>query len=264
MLVIANNLSFMNRDFMKAAKEGDGIAMSSMAEVLKKAGAEALDVNLSMDGDGDEKYMAAAVESVQKAGLPVFIDSRNPDAMSAALDVAKVPVALNYISAEPKRSARMREIAKLAAAHSADLVLYAMKRGTPADADERLAVISELMDMAGDAGVPNERLIIDPVILHLGGDVAGQRHAVAVRQTLQGLMELVDPPVRTTCWISNVSAGAPRELRPVINDTFLAMLAGLGLSSAFLDVFDRQTMRTVRLVRALNNEALYSPSDAEL
>ncbi len=264
MLVIANNLSFRNRDFIKAVKEGEGIIMSSMAEVLKKAGADALDINLSVDGDGDEKYMSAAVESVQKAGLPVYIDSRNPEAMRAGIEAARVPVTLNYVSADKQQTKPMGDIAKLAASHSADLVLYAMRRGTPADADERLAIISELMDMANDAGVTNERLIIDPVILHLGGGGAGQQHAVAVRQTLAGLMELVDPPVRTTCWISNVSAGAPKELRAAINDTFLAMLAGAGLSSVFLDVFDKQAMRTVRLIRALKDEALYCPADAEL
>ena len=87
----------------------------------------------------------------------------------------------------------------------------------------------------------------------LAGGV-GQEHAVAVQETLYELRELVEPPIRTSCWLSNISAGAPKELRPSINNTFLAMLSGLGLWSASLDVLNKETMRTVRLIRAINNK----------
>jgi cobalamin-dependent methionine synthase I len=242
---------------------GDKASISEMADKLKAAGSDMLNVNLSLDGDGDEKYMGAVVEAVQSAGLPLSIDSRNFRAHSAAIKAARVPVTLNYVSAEESRSNWTGEILKLAADHKTDLVLLALRKGTPADADERLAIISELMEKANSAGIPNERLIIDPVILHLGGGI-GQKHAVAVQQTLYGLRELVEPPVRTTCWLSNISAGASKELRPAINDAFLAMLAGLGLWSAYLDVLNRETMRTVRLIRALTDEAVYSLADAAL
>lgn len=263
MLVIANNLSFRNREFVKAARVGDKAAMAAMAESLKAAGADMINVSLSLDGDGDETYIRAAVESVQQAGLPLSVDSRNPKAVLAAIKAASVPVTVNHVSAEEARASAMDEILKVAAAQKADIVLYAMRKGTPADADERLAVVSDLLERAAVAGIPNERLIVDPVILHLGGGI-GQRHAVAVQETLYGLRELVEPPLRTTCWLSNVSAGAPRELRYAINDTYLAMLAGLGLWSAYLDVTNKETMRTVRLVRALKDEAVYSMADAAL
>ena len=263
MLVIANNLSFRNREFVKAAKEGDRLAMSTMAEVLKRVGADIINVNLSLDGEDDERYMAGAVGAVQKAGLPISIDSRNPRALMDGAAASAVPVIMNYVSAEPRMSKVMDEVLKAAVDKGADVVLYALREGTPKDADERLAIISELVERANAAGIPNGRLVVDPVILHLGGGI-GQRHAVAVQETLYGLRELVEPPIRTTCWLSNVSAGAPRELRAIINDTFLPMLAGLGLWSAYLDAMDKETMRTVRLIRALKDEALYSLSDAAL
>ena len=263
MLVIANNLSFKNKDFVKAAHAGDKTTMSMMAEVLKKAGADMININLSLDGDGDAKYMAAAVEAVGKAGLPLSVDSRDPAALEAAVGAASGKLILNYVSGQDSDRAAMDRILKLAADKKTDVVLYAMKKGTPADADERLSIISELMERANAAGVENGRIIIDPVILHLGGGI-GQEQAVAVQETLYELHELVDPPVRSTCWLANVSAGAPHDLRPVINGTFLAMLAGLGLWSVYMDVLNREMMRTVRLVRALKNEAVYSAIDANL
>jgi len=263
MLVISNNLSFRNRDFVKAAKEGDSMSMTARAEVLKKVGADMLNVNLSLDGDGDEKYLPVAVKAVSRAGLPVFIDSRNPEAVLASLEAVGGDATVNYLSADPAMSGAMAEILKASAGKGADLVIYPVKGGTPSDAEERLKNISDLMDSANDAGIPNDRLIIDPVIMHLGGGV-GQEHSVYVMLTMHGLLELVDPPVRTTCWISNASAGLPADKRGAINSTYLAMLAGVGLWSVFMDVHDRELMRTVRLIRDLKNEAVYSPTDAAL
>jgi cobalamin-dependent methionine synthase I len=91
----------------------------------------------------------------------------------------------------------------------------------------------------------------------------GQSYTKNLLELLPALSEAFDPPVRTTCWINNVSAGAPRRLRPVINNTFLAMLAGVGLSSAFVDVLDRETMRTIRLIKIIKDQAIYSDHDVE-
>jgi hypothetical protein len=41
------------------------------------------------------------------------------------------------------------------------------------------------------------------------------------------------------------------------------MLASAGLSSVFLDVLQRENMRTLRLLRIFNNEVVYSDSEVE-
>jgi 5-methyltetrahydrofolate corrinoid/iron sulfur protein methyltransferase len=75
---------------------------------------------------------------------------------------------------------------------------------------------------------------------------------------------MFDPMVKTTCGLSNISNGAPDELRAPINNVFVAMLAAAGMTSAIVDVLDMEMMRTVRLIKALSNQSLYSISDAEL
>ena len=183
MKVISQNLGFKNKDFLKAARNGDKATMSVMAEVMKKAGADILNISFSLDGDGDEKYMEQAVVAAQRAGLPLSIDSRNPKAQLAAVKAAEVPVIINYVCAEESRRKEMDEIIGIAADNKTDLVLYALRKGTPADADERLEIIQSLIEKANAAGIPSERLIVDPVILHIGGGI-GQEHAVAVQETL--------------------------------------------------------------------------------
>jgi hypothetical protein len=43
----------------------------------------------------------------------------------------------------------------------------------------------------------------------------------------------------------------------------LAMLAGAGLSSAFVDALGKETMRAVRLIRVFRNEVIYSDGEIE-
>ncbi len=262
MLAIANNLNFKNREFLSAVRTGNTDWIARQALALKAAGADMLAVSLSLDGDGDEKYMKTAVLGAREAGLTLSIDSRNPDAQEIAAEAAGSKIIINYLSADFRREKEMAEILGAAASANADLVIYPLRKGIPADADERLGIIEDLMEKANTAGIANDRLIIDLMVLHMAGNVRGQEQAVAVQETLYGLSELVEPPVRTTCWLSNISAGSARDLRPEINRTYLAMLAGLGLWSAYIDVLDKETMRTVRLVRAFKNESVYSQADA--
>ena len=159
MKVISQNLGFRNKDFLKAARNGDKATMSVMAEVMKKAGADILNISLSLDGDGDDKYMEAAVVAAQRAGLPLSIDSRNPKAQLAAVKAAAVPVTVNYVCAEASRAKEMEEILGIAAEHKADLVLYALRRGTPADADERLEKLSAGQKLLIRMGRDNSQVI---------------------------------------------------------------------------------------------------------
>ena len=59
-------------------------------------------------------------------------------------------------------------------------------------------------------------------------------------------------PVRTTGGLSNVSFGLPN--RPLLNRTFVAMCAGLGIDGAVLDVRNKQMMATIKAIEALRGE----------
>lgn len=137
---------------------------------------------------------------------------------------------------------------------------------TPGDASAEakaiLTAAAVLVGAANEAGIPNDRLLVDPGVIHVTSDL-GQRRAQVLLELLPALAEVFDPLLRTTCWIHNVSAGAPRRLRPVINSIFLAMLAGLGLSAAFVDVLNRDTMCTVRLIRIFKNQLIYADGEVE-
>jgi len=167
---------------------------------------------------------------------------------------------VNSFSAQPDK---MENILPLAAKYGCEIIGLTMGAAIPIDANERVALAYELVCAANEMGIPNEKIYIDPIILPVGVDV-GQQHAVAVQDVLKMLPEMFDPMVKTTCGLSNISNGAPDELRAPINNVFVAMLAAVGMTSAIVDVLDMDMMRTVRLIKALSNQSLYSISDAEL
>jgi cobalamin-dependent methionine synthase I len=101
-----------------------------------------------------------------------------------------------------------------------------------------------LVGAVNGAGIPNKRITLDPGIFHITVE-QGQRHLVDVVELLRAVPETFEPAVDVTCWLGNSSAGAPARLRPLIETTLLGMLAGVGLSSVFLNVLRKENIPSV-------------------
>jgi len=276
MLVIANNITTRNRKVTEALKlrPAESISQKAADRIQKQridllrelandcveAGADILDINLQQRLDEPE-IMKLAVETVQEAvKCQLCLSSNRADTLEAGLRACKHPPIVNYISLDKEK---LEEILPLITRYNAEVILSVTGPTALNSTEDILKSAAILVSAANESGISNKRIIIDPGVLHVTSDV-GQRHTRTLLELLPALSEIFDPPIRTTSWINNVSAGAPRRLRPVINNTFLAMLAGVGLSSAFVDALHRETMRTVRLIRILRDDAIYSDRDIEL
>lgn len=275
MIAIASNITTRSRKIAEALKPrpAEFVSQKSAQRIKKErtqllqslvrqcvtAGADILDINLQQRYDRPE-VMELVVGTVQEiASCQLCLSSNSADALQAGLRACKRPPIVNYISLDEKR---LEETLPLAAQYSADVILLIADPLAPSSVEDILKSVAVLVGAANESGISNDRITVDPGVLHITSE-AGQRHTKTLSKLLPALAEAFDPPVRTTCWINNVSAGAPRRLRPAINNTFLAMLAGLGLSSAFVDVLSKETMRTIRLIKILKNEAIYSDRDVE-
>lgn len=265
MLVIAENINVMINKIGAAMKNKEKEPIQDLAKKCEAAGADVLDLNLGPARKGGAETMEFVVEAVAEvSGLQQCLDTTNEEAMEAGLQKCdelglKKPI-INSFSAQPDK---MENILPLAAKYDCEIIGLTMGQAIPIDADERIALAYEVVCAANEQGIPNEKIFVDPIILPVGVDV-GQQHAVAVQEVIKMIQDMFDPPVQTTCGLSNISNGAPDELRPAINNVYLSMLAAVGMSSAIIDVLDSEMMRTIRLIKALNNKSLYSVSDAEL
>ncbi|MBI2906846.1 MAG: dihydropteroate synthase [Chloroflexi bacterium] len=270
MLVLANNITSRNGKInqtlrrLKAsgwkADKASAAVFQNLARQCVEAGADVLDVNIQQHNYRPEA-MAFAVRAIQEVtSRQLCLSSDNAEALAAGLKACKQPPIVNYVSID---AAKLAETLPLAAKYNAEVVLLLTDPTIPDDAQEMLRRAAALLGATNEKGIPNSRLFIDPGLFHITSDI-GVRHFVNVIEFLRALPEAFDPPVRSVCWIGNISAGVPSRLRPALDSAALAMLSGVGLASASLDVLRRENRRMVRLVKILKNEAIYADRDIEL
>jgi cobalamin-dependent methionine synthase I len=261
MKAIAENINVMSKSIGAAMADRNPEPIQKLAQECTEAGADLLDINLGPARKGGPELMEWVVNVVQEVSdLQLVMDTSNHEAMEAGIKACNKPPLLNSFSAQPDK---MENILPLAAKYDCEIIGLTMSTHIPIDTDERIAVAYEIVAAANELGVTNDRIWIDPIILPIGVEV-GQAHAVAVQEVLRMLPEVFDPVVQTTCGLSNTSNGAPDELRGVIEQAFVPMLAACGMTSAIVNAKDKELMRTIRLIKDFKNEALYSVSDAEL
>ncbi len=269
MFVIANNIttrnSMVNQIFRQAKASGwtsNQQAITRLQELTEQCvadGTDALEIDIQQYHDLPEAIEFAVSAVQQVTDLQLCLSTNNAQAIEAGLRTCKRPPLVNYISID---ETRLRDILPSIANHGASVVLLVSDPTAPTDAREMLQKAAILVGAANEVGIPNDDILIDPGLIHITSDT-GQRHLVEVMKFLRALSGTTDPPVKSTCWLTNCSAGAPRRLRPIIETTLLPMLAGVGLSSVFLDVLRQENRQVVRLVRMFKNEVVYSDSELE-
>src|SRR3990172_4153336 len=210
MLVIAENLNARNAAYMEAVKKRDRKAIEAMAKELATKGANVINVQCSVDSIGDEDPRPRAAEVVQQASnLPLCLDSRNAKALKKAIPLCKEPPMINYLSADEKNP---DDIFALVRESKSTLIIRALKGTVPTTLEAKLMIIEDLIEKANAADIPNQRLFSDPSVVHIGSAM-GQEHLLNAHESIIVLNEMVDPPLNTVVWISNVTSGLPKKMK---------------------------------------------------
>src|SRR5690606_19337665 len=144
------------------------------------------------------------------------LDSTNPVALAAALKEVERPPLVNSISGEP---GRLADVLPLAAAHAGcGVIALAMdEQGIPPAADARMAVIERLVAATRGAGIADERVYIDPLVM----TVATNTEAPGVTLDVVRRVRAAFPDAHISLGLSNVSFGLPA--RRLVNRTFLTL-----------------------------------------
>ena len=262
MIVVADNLNTRNISYMSALEAGDSKALAGMARALSEAHADVINIQCSLDGAGDEQRLPWAAEVIQDSSEAMLcLDSRNLEAIKKALSVVKEPPLINYISeTEPPESERGAYLA-LAGRSMARLVLRASRGSVPISFEGKLQILEDLLEAANRADIPNERLFLDPSLIHVGSG-AGQDNILNSHECILAIREMVDPPVNTIAWISNVSTGiSSRPARKMTEASALVYLAGAGLDAAMADVLDAEIRKAFYFIKSFRDEIVFSPAD---
>jgi 5-methyltetrahydrofolate corrinoid/iron sulfur protein methyltransferase len=139
---------------------------------------------------------------------------------------------INSISGEPDR---LNNVLPIVAQHGCDVIALCMDdKGIPADVEGRLAVAHKLFEATRGAGVPDERVYIDTLVLTIATDTNAGRVTLDTIRAIRSEF----PEAHISLGLSNVSFGLP--LRSLVNRTFLTLAIAAGMDTAIVDPNDRE------------------------
>ena len=236
---IAESINIMGTRSGTAMKARIPGPVQEMAKEEAAAGSTYLDLNIGPARKDGEELMPWVIETVEAVSdLPLVLDTTNVDAMAAGFKVVKnkTDAVLNSIMARPERMEALVPIA--AEAGCSVVALLWGPDGMPRDSNERAALSVDLFMALTEAGVPNEKMLFDPIAspITLGAD-----------QTLAGIeflsmLQDIAPGAGSTIGLSNVSNGVADNLRHYLDRTYLIMLMKHGLTTAIVNAYDDEIM----------------------
>ncbi len=236
---IAESINIMGTRSGSAMKERIAGPVQEMAKEETAAGAAYLDLNIGPARKDGTELMPWVVETAQDAvDIPLCLDSTNTDAMAAGFKVVKnkSDAIMNSISAQPERMEALIPVAAEAGCNV--IALLWGPDGMPRDSAERAAMSVDLMMALNEAGIPNEKILFDPIgtPITLGAD--------QIASGLEFMMMLPDiaPGSGSTVGLSNVSNGVAEHLRKYLDRTYLIMLMKYGISTAIVNSYDKELM----------------------
>ncbi|MFU8855713.1 MAG: dihydropteroate synthase [Deferrisomatales bacterium] len=235
---IAESINIMSKTIGPAIREKDKGPIQQMAQEELERGSDMLDLNLGPARKAGDEVMEWLVKTVQevKKDVRLALDTTNTLAVEAGLKVCNERALVNSISAQPQS---MQERLPLVKKYDADFVALTMsEEGIPRDASERAVALSTIMAMGDDLGIEHARYWVDPIVLPVSVDI---NQVKAYMEFLPMVKDIV-PGATNTCGLSNVSNGAPNDLRPILNGVYLMMLYNLGQESAIVDAYDKDMM----------------------
>jgi 5-methyltetrahydrofolate--homocysteine methyltransferase len=244
MLIIGELINSSRAEIKAALKARDESLIRKLARVQLEAGANALDLNAgtSMEREVEDLRWLVRIVQDELGDVRLSIDTPNPEAMAAGLELCKARPIVNSITNEEERK---KEIILLIKEYDADVIGLTMGgRRIPRTVEDRLKEAEQLLKALDEAGINRERIFLDPLVMSIGSNQEQGRIVIeAVRSIKQEF------GVKTLVGLSNVSFGLPG--RSLINRTFLAMLLAAGLDAAILDPTNKEIIATLQAAEAI-------------
>lgn len=236
MIIIGEKINGTRKAVARAIRERDDKFIRDLAASQAGAGSIFLDVNAGTAPDREPEDMVWLVNNVQAVcDIPLCLDSANPKALKAGIEIVHQTPLINSVSGEKNR---IEGVLPLALEHKTGLILLALEDGTgiPETSDGRMKVVDRLVNLAVKGGLSEDQLYIDPLVTAIS---TGTDNALTALETIRRI-RAVYPKVHITSGMSNISFGMP--LRGLINQTFMSMAIQAGLDSAITDPTDRQLL----------------------
>ncbi len=237
------------KKMVEALHQRDLQYIVDLARSQVQAGADVLDVNVGLPELDAVALMKEVIPLLEESvEVPLCLDSPDPAVLAAGLALTPGKALINSVTGE---EARLNGLLPLVKEYQAAVIgLIIDDDGIPTSAEARLRVAEKILKRAVAWGIPAEDVIIDPLAMAVAAD------SQAGRVTLQAIRLIHDElGVNLSMGASNVSHGLPE--RPLVNQAFLALAAGAGLTCAITDPHKMTgTIRAIDLLVGKDEDAL--------
>ncbi len=231
MLIVGEKINGTRKKVAKAIVERDTVFIQDLAKKQVEGGVTWLDINAGLSPDKENEALIWLIDTVQAVtDVPLCLDSANPLALAAAIShVKRIPL-INSISGEAKK---LEGVLPLVIKNKYPVVVQAMDdTGIPKDAASRLTIIRRLVSETRKAGVADNDIYVDPLIMSLATNIQAGLIALDTIKSIRSEF----PEVHIMPALSNVSFGLPA--RTIINQAFLGLAIEAGMDCAILDPTD--------------------------
>lgn len=180
-----------------------------------------------------------------ETGAPIGLDSRNPEAIEAALaEISPFKAIIWTVTAESNLLDLLLPIAKRYGAVVAGMPMGRKSIQVPMTAGERIEEASYIIQACQDYGIPREDIVIDAVCMP-----ASLLLPNSYRVTLETIAILTEMGITTQLGIGNSGSNMPDPLR--INLAYLLGALTWGLDAAFINPAIDGLIPTVRAMDML-------------
>ena len=250
--IISEKINGMFGAVRRAIAARDGEAIRKIALRQLAAGANVLDINVGTAAEDPPEAMRWLVRTAREVtGLPLCLDNPKLAVIKSGAEEAGENFIINSTTA---REPDLSEFLAFAAESGARIIALTMdENGVPNSAEGRVEIGAKIIIAAEAAGVPPERVLLDPITLPIN---VAQDQPRKMLETISQFKLISDPPPRVVIGLSNLSSGTKEK--SLLNSALLAMAMGAGLDAVILDPEDKLLMDTLISSEVILNKVIYN------
>ena len=216
----------VRKNFASDLKEGRQTCLREESRKQAEEGAHILDINVGLPGIDEVKAMRTSVSVLcNTVDIPLMIDSDNPSVIETALMAYPGIPIINSVNGRKESLDSVLPIVKRFGCFVVALCID--ETGIHREAGKRIAIGDKIVERIVSDGIDPSRIIVDAVML------AESVENGAAAETLKVIEHFASRGIKTSIGLSNISFGLPQ--RKYINNVFLSMACGEGLSAAIVN-----------------------------
>lgn len=246
MIIIGEKINGAIPSVAEAIEKRDAAFIRNLVKRQVDAGVDYLDVCAGTSVDKELAALNWLLDIVQEeTDTCLCVDSPDARILEAVLPKVKRKGLINSVSGEGDKC---EVIYPLMQGNDWQVIaLTCDNNGIPDTVQKRVDISVMLINKAAEYGIGPERIFIDPLVMSLAArNDCMLSFMAAVRE-----IKRLNPSVKTTSGLSNISFGMP--YRKIINLNFLTLALSAGMDSVIIDPTNRDVYATILAVEALLN-----------